>query len=304
MKPEKLDLNLLTVFMEVYRLRSITQAADALNLTQPAVSNALKRLKLQVGNDLFVRDGRGIAPTSTGEFLAQELEPQLRSIRDTLHSLEAFDPSCERRFKVLLPESMMLLLREHLPASGKIGNCTLEFILAPQDHDELMAGLSLGKFDLAIELIETHSAGFVSELVHEDELVVLCDSLHPRISQTLTAEQYLAEAHIGVQLRRAGVHVIEYYAGKKVSGRRVMFETSSVISMYALMERSEFLGGSMRTLALKYADKFSLAIYPFPFESQPITHYLTYHRRTIRSPAQQWLLATLRELIGRLKTGD
>ena len=69
------DLNLITVFLEVFRQRSITRAAEALDLTQPAVSSALKRFRNQVGTDMFVRDGRGIAPTTTAEFMGVEVAP-------------------------------------------------------------------------------------------------------------------------------------------------------------------------------------------------------------------------------------
>jgi len=107
MSQKKNDLNLLTVFLEVHNQRSITLAAESLDLTQPAVSSALKRFRDQLGTDLFVRDGRGIAPTHTAQFLAEELGPLLTGISSTLENLKAFDTSVHRTFRVFVTEPML-----------------------------------------------------------------------------------------------------------------------------------------------------------------------------------------------------
>ena len=77
---EKLDLNLLSVFLEVYRLKSITLASESLGMTQPGVSGALKRLQSQLDTDLFIREGRGIIPTNAAVQLASRVEPALEGI--------------------------------------------------------------------------------------------------------------------------------------------------------------------------------------------------------------------------------
>ena len=86
-----LDLNLLVVFLEVYRLRSITLASESLGLTQPGVSAALKRLQSQLGAPLFVREGRGISPTHAAIKLANEIEPALTAVESALGNVADFD---------------------------------------------------------------------------------------------------------------------------------------------------------------------------------------------------------------------
>jgi len=98
MSQKKNDLNLLTVFLEVHNQRSITLAAESLDLTQPAVSSALKRFRDQLGTDLFVRDGRGIAPTHTAQFLAEELGPCSPVSAARWRTSRPSIPACIERF--------------------------------------------------------------------------------------------------------------------------------------------------------------------------------------------------------------
>ncbi len=83
-----LDLNLLSVFLEVYRLSSITLAADALEMTQPGVSGALKRLQEQLGAEMFVREGRGISPTHIAVQLAGEISPALNNVSNAISNIK------------------------------------------------------------------------------------------------------------------------------------------------------------------------------------------------------------------------
>ncbi|MBF4376460.1 LysR family transcriptional regulator, partial [Vibrio anguillarum] len=76
----KFDLNLLRVFISAYQTESVTKAAEQLDLTQSAVSNALARLKEQVGGDLFIRTGRGIKPTRFAQDLYQSIQSPLMEV--------------------------------------------------------------------------------------------------------------------------------------------------------------------------------------------------------------------------------
>lgn len=83
MKP-KIDLNLITVFLEVYKYKSISKAADALDITSASVSVAIKKLNAQLGHELFVRQGRGITPTPYASRIASQLEPMMEEIDNIL----------------------------------------------------------------------------------------------------------------------------------------------------------------------------------------------------------------------------
>jgi len=92
-----LDLNLLRIFDAVYRQRSVSRAAEALGLSQPAVSQGLTRLRLVMKDALFTRAGRGMAPTANAQALAHAVQQALQLVSEALHSAERFDPASARR---------------------------------------------------------------------------------------------------------------------------------------------------------------------------------------------------------------
>src|SRR3990167_7927603 len=94
---ERLDLNLFRVFEVVYRERNLTRAALLLHLSQSAVSHALARLREQLGDPLFVRAGRGAAPTPLAEQLAPGIQDALEGLRRNLGRGHGFDPQHDRR---------------------------------------------------------------------------------------------------------------------------------------------------------------------------------------------------------------
>lgn len=92
-----LDLNLLRIFDAVYRQRSVSRAAEALALSQPAVSQGLSRLRLVMKDALFTRAGRGVAPTAQADALAHAVQQALALVSEALHGAERFDPASARR---------------------------------------------------------------------------------------------------------------------------------------------------------------------------------------------------------------
>src|SRR5476649_2201198 len=100
MSPDKLDLNLLRVFAAILAEGSVTAAGERLSLSQPAMSNALARLRKVFGDPLFVRTPRGMRPTPYAERLAQPVNQALELVRATLIKEGEFEPaSSERVFR-------------------------------------------------------------------------------------------------------------------------------------------------------------------------------------------------------------
>ena len=91
MNLRSMDLNLLLVFDAIYAERSVSRAAERLNLSQPAVSNALARLRESVGDPLFVREGKGMAPSPRAKTLRDPIRKALELLERGFRSDESFD---------------------------------------------------------------------------------------------------------------------------------------------------------------------------------------------------------------------
>lgn len=92
-----LDLNLLHVFQAVHETRNVSRAAERLGLSQPATSHALTRLRLALGDPLFVRASGGVAPTARAEQFARQVDAALQLLDVAIHEAEAFDAARSRR---------------------------------------------------------------------------------------------------------------------------------------------------------------------------------------------------------------
>ena len=106
MNLQRLDLNLLRIFVAVHTHGSVTAAASAMHLSQPAVSNALARLRKELGDELFTRQGMGLQPTAFALRLAPKVRAALAALTDALAEEPAFDPATAKRsFRVAMTDA-------------------------------------------------------------------------------------------------------------------------------------------------------------------------------------------------------
>ena len=257
-----LDLNLLTTFLTVYKHRSITIASEELDLTQPAVSSAIKRLEAVVGKTLFVREGRGIAPTGAAVSLALRVEDPISIINSVAESNIALNVYCT--------ESMLPFLANVKGVS---------FIEAPLDEELMFDALIAQKVDLVIDVISNKRHSLIEEVLFEDEAVCLTRKTHPRITDSLNYEQYYDEQHIALNIRRSEMNTIDFLSDKPIQPRKVSIETSSISSMLMLASTTDYIASSTRSLAELLAPKLGLNIFAIPLDLRPITFRMLYHRR-------------------------
>ncbi|MCG9661325.1 LysR family transcriptional regulator [Vibrio mediterranei] len=259
-----MDLNLLTTFGAVYRHRSITMAAEELELTQPAVSAALKRLEVVVGKTLFVRSGRGIAPTGAAVALADKIETPL-AILETVEKKQEVT-------RVYCNESLMHLLCD-LPG--------LSFIETPLSEQQLLADIDSQKVHLAIDIATSKSQSHIVEDIFDEPAVCVCRKDHPNIGTSLTTEQYLEQQHIALKIRRNNVNMMDFLAEKPMPIRTIKAETGSVSSMLALAATTDLLGASTLSLANHLAPMLGLKVMPIPLDIRNVQYRMIYHRRFV-----------------------
>ncbi|MGF1763229.1 LysR family transcriptional regulator [Aliivibrio kagoshimensis] len=292
----KLDLNLLTVFLEVYRLQSITLASDALGMTQPGVSGSLKRLQQQLGAELFVREGRGISPTHIAVQLAADIEPAFQSVHSALGNVSDFDPHSSRTFTVYSNEPMMQLLQQKVERDPTMGNCEIEFHLTPNKEEEIQQKLSLQKADLAIDIGLHTNHTYAAQTLFEEDIVCICANDHHRIQGSLSQAQYYAEKHITIKVRRSELYAADYFTQEAIAPRRISCECHSLMSMMALVSTSQSIGAVSSTLAKEFSNNFNLQVLPLPFITKPVVHTMMWHKRNQHQPAHKWLREKLMAL--------
>ncbi len=206
MNISKIDLNLLVYLDVLLREKNVTRSADQLSITQPAMSNGLKRLRELFSDPILVRTSEGMMPTAR----ALQLQPV---VRDVLSKLEAtiqpeteFEPiSSNRTFRIMASDyaETTLLAKVLGELRTKAPSVTLD-IVTPSDvsfHD-----VELGKVDMAINRFEELPMSFHQKVIWYDTFSCMVNADHPSLPN-FDLEGYLQHQHVWVSKTGFGVGV-------------------------------------------------------------------------------------------------
>lgn len=261
-----MDYNLIKVFVALSQTRSLTKAAEALGMTQPGISMALKKLKAEVGYELYARKGRGVELTAEGLWLAERFS-QAEQLLDISRTNAKPVIHCS--------ESLLYQLE---------GKVDAHFFESPLSDEQLIEDLTSRKVNLVVDHLPRQSAALMCEVIYQDQMVVVCREDHPRVKDSLTTEQYFNEQHIALKMKRQSMSAFEYLQVGQSAERDVVVETSSIASMMLLVSEGERLGSVSRSMFERWGEKLGLKCFEFPFEFTPVEYHLIYHRRYLNDP--------------------
>ncbi len=190
-----IDLNLLVVLDALLAERHLSRAAERLNMSQPAVSHALSRLRLLLDDPLFYRRSREMEPTLRALELTTPLAEALAQIRTVL-SPDGFDPTAHHVFRLamsdygaalLLPALMRILRRE---APG------IDLVVTQKSREAMIAAIADGEIDMAFGVFSDLPLRCEAELLFEDEYVCLLDPSANRSPMRADRARYWAAPHV------------------------------------------------------------------------------------------------------------
>lgn len=298
-----LDLNLLRVFDVVMTERNVTRAAERLAMTQPAVSNALRRLREATHEDLFVPSPTGVTPTRQ----AETLWPSVRGALDDLRAAfepQAFDPARDTRsFTLAMADATAAVIVPPLIRALDARRATVDLRFVPLTTRDPRALLEHGDADLALGFFpglagaiaaETSASPMQLERLWGCEYVCVMRRDHPLAARpALTLDDYCAAQHLRVSFagrRRGYVDDALTLLGRE---RHVMITVNQFHSAASAVRQSDLLTVLPRSFvpATGFAD--ALVCRALPFELPGIDVSLLWHRRHEHDAGQQWLRETL-----------
>ncbi|GEM80137.1 LysR family transcriptional regulator [Vibrio superstes] len=272
------DLNLVRPFLAVYNLGTITKAADALSLTQPAVSSAIKRFETALGYPLFVRMGRKIEPTSRAHQLATQLGV----------ALELMDGAVAIESKMIVYASFNAIsLLPEMP--------NVQLIESPRGEEDILQDIRLNKADLVIDYNLPRDSGLNFEPAFSDELMLMCDKEHPAVGDTISIEQYLDSEHVTLKLVRKNAQIVDVLAGKSFS-RKVAIEVSNITNLIIATKGTRYISAIPKSM-VNVAEKFGMKILQPPFHMRKVEFEFTYHKKYQNNAAHKALRDQFRDLL-------
>lgn len=295
MRFKGLDLNLLVAFDALLAERSVSRAADRLNLSQPAMSNALTRLRRFFADDLLVASGKRMYPTP----LAEALGPQVRAALGTMEGLIAasrhFDPATSARsFRIMASDYIATAVLFPLIArlAVEAPNVRIDLLLPSERRFELIES---GGIDLLITLEPYLTPEMPSDPLLEDEYVVVGRAGHPALAGPLSTEAMLAYPHILVAIGEGRLPSFgDAYLERLGLGRRVAAVAPSFTPLPWLLIETDWLTLIQRRLATLLAARFDLAVAPPPVAIPPLVEMAQYHLTRRSDPGLRWLIERIR----------
>ena len=288
------DLNLLVVLRALVEERSVTRAAGRIGRSQPAVSNALARLRQLLGDPLLVREGQVMVPTARALALAGPVAEALDRIHGAITPPPPFDPArTERVFRVASDDLVacsvvaprLAALRQRAPGA------TLE--LLPAAPEAPVDALGEGSLDLAIGVYLDVPATLAWRDLAQHRFVVLARAGHPALVGGLDLERYAAAEHLLVSSRGVVRSVVDYVLSTVGRSRRVVLTVPQFLVVPSLLATSDLIATVPDLVAASLPAASGLVVVPAPIELPVFPLRAVWHRRRDGDAGLCWLIERL-----------
>nr|WP_042671850.1 LysR family transcriptional regulator [Methylobacterium sp. B34] len=291
------DLNLFFVFDAIAEERSITAAAQRLNLSQSAVSHALARLRRVLGDDLFVRSADGMEPTPYASELVEPIHRILALLRNVLVQSPDFDPTrADTVFRIAVDNSSALVLAPRLSALATVQAPGVTLDLRPSGTLDILDRLERGDIDLAIGNISNPGGGRLNvEPLFDDTFVILARQAHPGgVGGIMTLDALAIHSHLSLTSTGEDDRFLDAELSRHQLTRHVATR-APLLSAPAILTRSDMVAVVSERLARAFvAERSGLEILRLAFVPPRTTTAMLWHRRADDTAAQLWLRQIVR----------
>lgn len=293
-----LDLNQLVVFHRLMVERRVSRVAEQLGRTQPAVSNALAKLRRRFGDELFLRTPQGMVPTPLAEQLAGPVGQALALLHDGLNTQTRFDPASERRAMTIGMTDIGEIV--FLPAlvrrlAGEAPGITLSTVRHTATN--LRDDMESGKVDLAIGLLPQLKAGFFQRRLFRQRYVCLFRRGHALgTKRRLSRQDYAGAEHLVVVAAGTGHGRVDELIRRAGIERTVRLTVPHFVSVGHILQATDLVATVTEKLAERLAGPFGLTYLPHSVALPEVAINAFWHAKVHRSPANQWLRRVVFEL--------
>lgn len=299
-----IDSRLVQIFFEIYKHRSVSKAADALNTGQSTLSIGLNKLREHFNNPLFVRIGNRMEPTDLAKDIYPIAVDFLNNLKLINHFNVDFDPlTSNYEFKismtdishlVLLPK-LVNFLREHAP--------NIRLNIVPIDTDTPLK-MAEGEIDLAIGFIPQLEAGFYQQTLFKQEYTVICSPDHPRLTKkSLSSEEFSQELHIDI-LATGGHYVIEHELQRIGVERNILMKLPGYLGVGLMIKYTDAIATIPLYLSHFLASRGDVKILTPPYSFPQYSVKQHWHARQHNNPNLQWLRKICFELFSEFDSKD
>ena len=292
-----IDLNLLRAFDAIASEGSVTVAGERIGLSQPAMSNALARLRALFDDSLFVRTPRGMRPTPFAQQLAQPVREALRLIQGALQQHAGFDPaSSGNTFRVSMSDIGEMVFLPGLLERVKRDAPGVRIEVARISIKDTHAQLEAGELDLAVGFLPGLTTGMRQQPLFREHYVCMLRADHPVIGARISAKQFRLAAHVLVSYAGTGHQVIEETFVREGLSGRIAARVPDFLVVPMILARTELIVTLPSRVAAVFAQLGRFKVLELPIGMPSFEVRLHWHQRFHQDPANRWLREVMAEL--------
>jgi DNA-binding transcriptional LysR family regulator len=299
MNLKETDLNLFIAFDVIYTEKNLTKAGQVLGITQPAVSNALSRLRELFDDELFIRTSKGMIPTPVANQIINDVRSALSLIQNTISETEKFDPStADMTFKISIGDSseyrlLPLLIKELAEVAPKI---KVETYLTPRK--DAPRELASGTIDFSIDPPVHSDPHLKHEKIYEEDYVMIVRKDHPILEKKeITIQDYLDLSHIHISNRKTGLGHVDMTLYRLGLSRDISLRAQHFLVAPYIVEQSDLA----ITTTKGFAVDRNLAWRELPFEIDPLVLHLYWHEAKDSDTSSKWMKELMLKTYGKLQ---
>ena len=295
----KLDLNLLIALDVLITEASVTRAAERLDMSQSAMSHALKRLRTILNDDILIRTSREMEVTPYAREMGDRVRQILTEIESTLLSKETFNPAtANETFRIAASDYVETTIGINLIQQITTHAPGIRIRINNLDKETVMDALDDNRIDLVINAQLPLKSWHVEQNLYREEFVCVV-----RSDDTLTelsVEDYLKRSHLLVSMRDdfqgAGDKILE----RQQQSRQVIWSTSHFMAVPFLLANSDCVALLPKRMAQQCAKAIDLKLLSPPIEIEGFTVSMIWHQRHTNRPQHQWLRKQVMNATGNL----
>lgn len=286
-----IDLNLLVAFEALWKQRSVTKAAEQLQIGQPAMSASLNRLRVLLDDELFVRLGRTMQPTLKAQTVAPGILAALQQVRQTLTNRQTFDPaSSDRTFAIGSSDYTSFVLVPSLLALNQQVAPSINFQMIGFEKDSVGDLLEQGAIDLALGVFPNPPRQTRSEPILSERFVGVARRKHPGLKRgRMDLRTFVAYSHALTTLRRDSKGEIDKVLSTQNLERRIALTTPHMLILPFAITTSDVVAALPYRIAHRLASTCDLTIFELPVPTTPWMISMLWSALSDQDAANCWL---------------
>lgn len=297
MELHELDLNLLVVFNQLLIERRVSKVAENLGVSQPAVSNALAKLRRLFGDDLFLRTPTGMAPTPFADQLAESVSAALAMIHSGVNQRTSFDPqSAARAFTIGMTDIGEIYFLPPLIERLRSAAPRVTLSTVRNTAINLRDDLESGRVDLAIGLLPQLKAGFFQRRLFSQRYVCLMRRGHRLAKPKISPAEFANAEHLVVISAGTGHGRVDDLLRRRGVDRMIRLTVPHYVSVGHILQGSNMIATVPERLADRLLEPFGLIKVTHPSKLPEVAINVFWHAKYHRAPANLWLRGVVFDL--------